>query len=114
MPVKITDAESIPIGTIVVDKSIPWIAVKGDTDPDYPWESKNGQYSNYDVLGDTALIPVEVDEQFGAEMEDILPNGNPMTVSAKDRDQAVWQMENNPHLATGRIMSRIVSEWVEA
>lgn len=55
------------------------------------------------------LAPGPVTEEVGCEMYHPIPGWYPNTIKAQDLDNALWQRENNPHCATGRIMRRHVS-----
>ena len=60
------------------------------------------------------LAPAPLREEWGAEMEHPIPDSPPSTIKARDLENARWQIEHNPKVATGRIMHRYVSDWEEA
>ena len=60
------------------------------------------------------LAPAPLREEWGAEMYHPIPDRSPSTIKARDLENARWQVEHNPKVATGRIMPRYVSGWEEA
>ena len=58
------------------------------------------------------LAPAPLREEWGAEMDHPIPDMPPSTTKARDLEQARWQVEHNPKVATGRIMHRYVSDWM--
>ena len=58
------------------------------------------------------LAPAPLREEWGSEVRHPLPDRPPQTLCALDRDNAVWQIENNPDYATGRVMHRYRTDWL--
>ena len=56
----------------------------------------------------------QIREEWGAEMDHPILDSPPSTIKARDLEHARWQVENNPKVATGRIMHRYVTDWEEA
>lgn len=60
------------------------------------------------------LAPAPLTEEWGAEMDHPIQDRPPSTIKARDLENARWQVEHNPKVATGRIMRRYVTDWEEA
>lgn len=58
-------AEALPEGTFAVRWDVPWIGEKVGPDENghTEWQSKNGCYSHVEMIGDTALVPIEAEEE---------------------------------------------------
>lgn len=66
------------------------------------------------ALGSGLLAPAPLTEEWGSEMRNARPDGDPLVVWAIDLDNAQWQIEHNPEWATGRVMHRYRTDWLPA
>ena len=65
------------------------------------------------ALADEGLLaPAPLREEWGSEMHNAQPESSSHVLRARDRDNAQWQVEHNPELATGRIVRRHVTDWL--
>ena len=112
-------AEALPRGTVAMygggnmtltAHRVTSIAAKPDA-----WNSMDDLLSSSDMVGWAALVPIEAEEEYGAEMKWDARTPRDTHVSlGLNLDNARWQAENNPDYATGRIMRQYRTPWEEA
>lgn len=110
-------AETLPEGTIMFLSAGPYVWTARDPGGEFldhygrPWHFENTQ----DDEPFTALVPVEAEEKYGAEMKwDAGATHDTHVSLGLSLDNARWQAENNPDYATGRIMRQYRTPWEEA
>ena len=111
-------AEALPEGTVARNESAspggswyspPRIKIRHDM-----WAGDD-LYRSADMVGWTALVPIEAEEKYGAEMKwDAGATHDTHVSLGLSLDNARWQVENNPDYATGRIMRQYRTPWEEA
>lgn len=102
-------AEALPEGSVAMHEDHwPFQKYQG------VWQSEDRAYSNADLIGWTTYALIEAEEVWGTETY-LYPDADvTVTGAARDKDNAVWQRDNNPHTATGRIMRQYRTPWEEA
>lgn len=68
----VEQAEALPVGVFAIKWATPWIGEHRGPDDDGRtwWESKNGLYTHSEMVGDTALVPIDAEEEWTAMGED--------------------------------------------
>lgn len=114
-PIRTTEhAEALPAGTIIRSGDLLALRVQ-DGGAVMIWPPTTGKCMR-DVVGWTALVPVEAEEEWGLELRlrPLNPDGGPHISPARDRTHAEWMRDHNPQIATGLIASRLVTPWEDA
>ena len=109
-PVKIESAEqaeALPEGSILLTAYGP---AGRDHRGDW-WVGLSKVHPNL-MRDRSALVPIEAEEEYGAEMKWDARTPHDTHVSlGLNLDNARWQAENNPDYATGRIMRQYRTPW---
>ena len=76
------------------------------------WLTEEDGCLNDPVMPAQAFVPIEAEEEYGAEMKWDARTPHDTHVSlGLGLDNAHWQAKHNPDYATGRIMRRYVTRW---
>ena len=112
-------AEALPVGTYAKSEETAgtgtWYAPPRVNIGRGMW-SGDDLYRCSDMVGWTALVPIEAEEVIGAELRYQITDKSyeVHVMRSTDMDNARWQVEHNPKSATGRIMRQYRTPWEEA